>query len=159
MNDSFQSVITSQKRKQKKLVQHSAFSLRNQFTCDAKANLYFLHEIKSVLAVRDYSPCTITVSKTSRLEEALLDAIPLFVFPGCHFSTLLSVLSHICAPSAVPVGEKQVLLKRFFNLNFLFFFAIVILGLLEFLAGDRFLNTTIQPLYLLLEESLSVHLF
>lgn len=106
------------KIKQKKLVQHSAFSLRSQFTCDDKADLYFLHEIKFVLAVPDYSPCTVTVSKTSRLEEALLDAIPLFVFPGCHFSTLLSVLSHICARSAVPVGEKQVHIKRFFNLNF-----------------------------------------
>ena len=86
-----------------------------------------------------------------------MDAIPLFVFPGRHFSTLLSVLSHICSPFAVAVGEKQVHIKRSFNLNFLFFFAIVILGLLEFLAGDRFLNTTIQPLYLLLEESLSIH--
>ena len=88
-----------------------------------------------------------------------MDAIPLFVFPGRHFSTLVSVLSHICSPFAVAVGEKQVHIKRSFNLNFLFFFFRNCdpVGLLEFLAGDRFLNTTIQPLYFLLEESLSIH--
>lgn len=71
--------------------------------------------------VRDYSPCT-EQSRKLQLEESLLDAIPLFVFPGRHFSTLVSVLSHICSPFAVAVGEKQVHIKRSFNLNFLFFF-------------------------------------
>ena len=83
--------------------------------------------------VRDYSPCT-EQSRKLQLEESLLDAIPLFVFPGRHFSTLVSVLSHICTPFAAAVGEKQVHIKRSFNLTFLFFFAIVILGLFEFFA-------------------------
>lgn len=73
-----------------------------------------------------------------------MDAIPFLVFPGRHFSTLLSVLSHICTPFAAAVGEKQVHIKRSFNLTFLFFFRNCDPRAFRILC-DRFLNTIILP--------------
>lgn len=73
--------------------------------------------------VRDYSPCTVTVSKTSVGGIIIgCHSISCLSWSSFNFSTLLSVLSHIYSPFAVAVGEKQVHIKRSFNLNFLFFF-------------------------------------